>query len=106
MRSVILSVPTPQGSASPRLAALTRHLKARLLDFDPGGPEVLSCDESTGQIQVRFPNHTPQTVAQALQERFGVEICAESQYALFYLNKTLPFEDLDYVWGCLFEILT
>ena len=106
MRSVILSVPTPQGSTSPRLAALTRHLKARLLDFDPGGPEVLSCDESTGQIQVRFPNPTPQTVAQALQERFGVEICEEKQYALFYLNETLPFEDLDYVWGCLFEILT
>ena len=106
MRSVKLSVSTPQGSTSPRLAALTRHLKARLLDFDPGGPEILSCDESTGQIQVRFPNHSPKTVAQTLQELFGVEICAEKQYALFYLSETLPFEDLDYVWGCLFEILT
>ena len=104
MRSVNLSART--NHPSPRLAALTRHLNARLLDFEPGGPEVLSCDQSTGQIRVRFPNHSPQAVAHALGRRFGVEIRAEEQYALFYLNEMIQFEDLDYVWGCLFEILT
>lgn len=104
MRSVNLS--SPANTASPRLAALTRHLNARLLDFDPGGPEVISCDQSSGQTQVRFPNRSPQAVAQALASRFGVEIRAEEQYALFYLNEMIQFEDLDYVWGCLFEILT
>ena len=104
MRSVTLSVPASR--PSPRLAALTRHLRARLLDFDPGGPEVIAWDEGTGWIKARFPNLSPQEAEEALRSRFGVEICAEGQYALFYLNETLPFEDLDYVWGCLFEILT
>lgn len=106
MRTVILSVPAQMSLPSPRLSALTRHLNARLLDFEPGGPEVISCDERTGQVKARFPHHSTQAVADALHSCFGVDICAENQYALFYLNETILFEDLDYVWGCLYEILT
>ena len=30
----------PAAAPSPRLARLTGHLQARLLDFGPGGPEI------------------------------------------------------------------
>ena len=39
----------PASLPSPRLARLTRHLTARLLDFDPGGPQILWADEERGQ---------------------------------------------------------
>ena len=31
-----------------RIARLPRHLKARLEDFGPGGPQVVSAEEETG----------------------------------------------------------
>ena len=31
----------PTSAQAPRVARLTRHLKARLEDFGPGGPEVV-----------------------------------------------------------------
>ena len=44
------------GSRDPaRVARLTRHLKARLEDFGPGGPQVGSPGEGTGAGAARFP---------------------------------------------------
>ena len=34
----------PTSAQAPRVARLTRHLKARLEDFGPGGPEVVQAD--------------------------------------------------------------
>ena len=44
MRTVQMDVPWT-GEESPRLARLTRHWKARLEDFEPGGPQVLLADQ-------------------------------------------------------------
>lgn len=106
MRAVDLTRRCPVPSDPERRAALTRHLNARLLDFDPGGPEVLLCDPESGLIRFRFPNHSPQWAAAALSAEYHIQTIPTSEYIELYLNETIPFEDLDYVWGCLFQLLS
>ena len=105
MRTVNLS--SISKSSDPlRTARLTRHLRARLLDFEPGGPEVISSDEAAGTILVRFPRHDTAQVLRQLKEQYGVCAAQKGDLALFALSPSVSFEDLDYVWGCLFGILT
>lgn len=105
MRHVDLSRSRPQPGQEDRAARLTRHLEARLRDFGPGGPEVLDSDQQTGRITVRFPGHKTAEVLDLLSSRFGVSAALEEEQAVFYLSPDIPFENLDYVWGCLFEVL-
>ena len=91
MRTVNLSVPAPAKGDPARLARLVRHLEARLHDFGPGGPEVRSADQESGLVLAHFSGGTPRTLADTLARSFGI--------------LDLPFEDLDYVWGCLFQVL-
>ena len=105
MRTVDLT--RPAGAQDPaRTARLTRHLKARLEDFGPGGPEVVSADQQAGQVLVRFPGHDAAQVLRRLEDGCGVRAVQEGELALFRLSPQVRFEDLDYLWGCLFEILT
>lgn len=104
MRTVDLkTVHSPQGQPG-RTARLVRHLAARLQDFGPGGPEVLAADQTAGLVSARFPGHDTGAVLQQL-ERCGVFALQESDRAVFRLSPGVRFEDLDYVWGCLFGIL-
>ncbi|MGI5962770.1 MAG: hypothetical protein ACOX7N_03520 [Lawsonibacter sp.] len=89
----------------PRLARLTRHLNARLLDFGPGGPQISSSDEDTGRVAVRFPGHDTQQVRKDLATR-RIFTAQEDDCAVFFLAPNTQFEDLDYLWGCLYDILT
>lgn len=106
MRRVVLnrSIPCPI-SLRPRLARLTRHLQARLQDFGPGGPQVLSADQGLGRVEVRFPGHDTGQVLRRLEE-LGVSGFQEGETAVFRLAPDTSFEDLDYLWGCLFTVLT
>ena len=71
MRTVDLT--RPAGAQDPaRTARLTRHLKARLEDFGPGGPEVVSADQQAGQVLVRFPGHDAAQVLRRLEDGCGV----------------------------------
>ena len=76
MRRVDLARPGAPSGDRARVARLTRHLKARLEDFGPGGPQVTGVDEASGTVT-----------------------------AVFRLAPSVRFEDLDYVWGALFEVL-
>jgi hypothetical protein len=40
-----------------------------------------------------------------LREKYGIAAAQSGDRAIFFLGPELPFEDLDYVWGCLFEVL-
>lgn len=102
MRTVDLSLPAREHTS--RTARLTRHLEARLLDFGPGGPEVLAASPEQGRITVRFPGHDTAEVLAGLEEK-GILACSGEGCAVFHLNGRVAFEDLDYVWGCLFELL-
>ncbi len=104
MRTVNLCSPETAPVDGVRLARLTRHLHARLLDFDPGGPEVVDADQAAGTVTARFPGHDTAAVLEALARR-GVAADLKDGCALFRIPSRLPFEDLDYVWGCLNEIL-
>lgn len=104
MRTVFLNAPDAAPEDPQRLAALTRHLRARLLDFGPGGPALGEVDEAHGVISAQFPGHDFSQVAAAL-EGMGVHLALENDTARFYLHSHTRFEDLDYVWGCLFEVL-
>ena len=42
----------PTSAQAPRVARLTRHLKARLEDFGPGGPEVVQADQALSLIHI------------------------------------------------------
>lgn len=106
MREVTLNRPAQTVGDPARLARLTRHLKARLLDFGPGGPQVLRADEKLGRVTVFFPGHKTEEVLDALAQSCGVHAAAEKDQAVFFLTGDTRFEDLDYVWGCLFEILS
>ena len=44
MRQVDLTKAAGDSRDPARVARLTRHLKARLEDFGPGGPQVVSAD--------------------------------------------------------------
>lgn len=106
MRQVILNQETLcPPDLRPRLAQLTRHLQARLQDFGPGGPQVLSADQDRGRVKVRFPGHNTAHVLQQL-ESLGVTGLLEGETAVFLLSANTPFEDLDYLWGSLFSVLS
>lgn len=105
MRIVPLHIPQPSHSQPDHVARLARHLSARLLDFGPGGPEVVLCDQERGIVTTRFPGHDTAAVAEQLAARFHVSAAVEDDCAVFYLTDQTPFEDLDYVWGCLFDLL-
>lgn len=104
MRRVDLAEARHSAGGEARLAQLTRHLEARLLDFAPGGPEVVSADQAAGAVTARFPGHEAEEVLAALAAQ-GVLAGQEGELAVFRLSPDTAFEDLDYVWGCLNEIL-
>ena len=105
MRTVPLHIPQTCHNNPDRAARLARHLEARLLDFGPGGPEVVLCDQDKGIVTARFPGHDIRAVTEQLSTRFGVTTASEGDCAVFHLTDQTPFEDLDYVWGCLFDLL-
>ena len=49
MRQVDLTQAAGDNRDPARVARLTRHWKARLEDFGPGGPQVVSADEGNGR---------------------------------------------------------
>ena len=105
MRHLIWNTPYPcPPDLRPRLARLTRHLQARLLDFGPGGPQVLSADQEQGRVEACFPGQAPTAVLSALQE-IGVFALLEGDHVVFLLPPDTRFEDLDYLWGSLYSIL-
>lgn len=99
-----LNRPCPPDKQTSRLARLTRHLEARLLDFGPGGPQVTQCNPQAGFAAARFPGHNTAQVVDQLAQR-GFCAALEGDCAGFYLSPDLRFEDLDRLWGCLYEIL-
>ena len=72
MRQIDLTHPNRVPGSEARVARLTRHLRARLLDFGPGGPEVLSADEAAGAVRARFPGHDAAKILDRLAASAGV----------------------------------
>ena len=105
MKLINFTLPLPQGCDPERLARQVRHLAARLQDFGPGGPELLSADQKTSQVRARFPGHDTDDIRRQLETRFGIRTRPDGDSLLFQLSPSIRFEDLDYVWGCLFELL-
>lgn len=96
-------VPTPEQAA--RVAHLTRHLKARLEDFGPGGPEVVQADQETGVVRFRIPGKDSAWLQAQLKERWNTEIEVEDGLAVCRLRADIAFEQLDRLWGRLFELV-
>ena len=65
----------------------------------------MDADQGAGTVTARFPGHDTAQVLRELEERWGVRAAREGELALFRLSQAVSFEDLDYVWGCLFDIL-
>lgn len=95
----------PTTEQAPRVARLTRHLKARLEDFGPGGPEVVRADQETGTVCFRVPGKDSDWLRQQLGERWDIRIQVEDGLAVCRLRADIPFEQLDRLWGCLFELV-
>ena len=104
MRQILLRKRTTQQNEPIRLARLTRHLHARLLDFGPTGPKVSNVNEDTGTILAHFPQRNSVDIMTQLQDKCGVLVDIEDDSLKFILSSDIRFEDLDYVWGCLFEL--
>ena len=86
-------------------ARQVRHLEARLRDFGPDGPEVLEADQASGTIFARFPGRSTESGVARLERDHGILVDLEGDRAVFHLSPQVSFEALDYVWGCLFQIL-
>lgn len=95
----------PTSAQAPRVARLTRHLRARLEDFGPGGPEVVQADQATGTVRFRVPGKDSVWLQQQLGERWNIQIQVEDGLAVCRLEPDTPFEGLDRLWGCLFELV-
>lgn len=104
MRQILLRDHNTTHKDPIRLARLTRHLHARLLDFGPNGPAVQSVDETTGTITALFPNKNATALVTQLENNFGILVAEEGEFLRFSLSCDMRFEDLDYVWGCFFEL--
>ena len=96
-------IPTP--AETPRVARLTRHLKARLEDFGPGGPEVVQADQETGVVRFRIPGKDSARLQEQLGERWNIQIGVEDGLAVCRLGPNIAFEQLDRFWSCLFELV-
>lgn len=105
MKYIDFTTSLPQGYDPEQLARRVRHLAARLQDFGPGGPELLSADQTTGLVLARFPGHDTGHIRRQLEERFGIRTRLDGDTLLFQLTPHIAFEELDHVWGCLFELL-
>ena len=106
MRTIRLDRQAPQGERGPRLSRLVRHLKARLEDFGPGGPQVLGEEQGQGWVSFRVPGQDTGRVVRGLERECGVALALEGDRAVCYLRGDTRFEDLDYLWGCLFGLLS
>lgn len=104
MRAVDLSHPAVGGDRT-KIARLVRHLRARMEDFGPNGPQVMEADEAYGRVSVRFPGHDTKAVLARLDRECSVTAAQQGDTAVFYLKEGTIFEDLDYLWGSLFDIL-
>ena len=71
MRRVDLARPGAPSGDRARVARLTRHLKARLEDFGPGGPRVTGVDEASGTVTARFPGQDTGGVLDRLERDWG-----------------------------------
>ena len=87
------------------IAWRTRHLYARLQDFGEGGPVVTDWSQEQGKLSVSIPNHSAIQMQQALKQ-YGITCPVEQEKLVFYLSEQIAFEDLDFVWGVLFQILS
>ena len=105
MRQVDLTKTAGDNRDPARVARLTRHWKARLEDFGPGGPRVTGVDEASGTVTARFPGQDTGGVLDRLERDWGVTVLQDGEDAVFRLAPSVRFEDLDYVWGALFEVL-
>lgn len=95
----------PAPNQAPRVARLTRHLKARLEDFGPGGPEVVQADQKQGVVRFRIPGRDSLQVQKQLEERFQIRTAVEQGLVVCRLTGEVAFEQLDRLWGCLFELV-
>ena len=101
----LTKVERPAPNQAPRVARLTRHLKARLEDFGPGGPEVVQADQEHGVIRFRVPGKDSLELQNQLWERFQIRTAVEAGLVVCRLNPQIAFEQLDRLWGCLFELI-
>ena len=106
MRTVDLKTARPVPGQEARVARQVRPLAAKLRAFGPGGPEVLEADQDAGVVTARFPGHDSARVLSRLERECGVSAGLENGSAVFRLSPGTRFEDLDYVWGGLFELLS
>ena len=56
-------------------------------------------------MTARFPGHETAQVLRRLEGECGVLAAQSGEAAVFRLSPSVRFEDLDYVWGCLFDLL-
>ena len=81
MRRVDLARPGAPSGDRARVARLTRHLKARLEDFGPGGPQVTGVDEASGTVTARFPGQDTGGVLDRLERDWGVTVLQDGEDA-------------------------
>lgn len=82
------------------------HLAARAPGLRPrAGRSSSPPTKKTGQVRARFPGHDADDIRRQLETRFGVRTRLDGDGLRFQLSPHIAFEELDYVWGCLFELL-
>lgn len=97
------SKPAPKEEYGSVLAALVRHLKARVEEFHCA--TVLDYQEEEGRLTVQFEGFSPQEVAEALYQFRDIVVQVEGDSIRFYLNQSHSHEWNDTIWGGLYGYL-
>lgn len=103
---LMYQTPAPQKeleAQGEKIAKLTRHLKARLEEFECITLSI--CCEETGCIKAQFQGYDPVAVAEGLYEFRKIKVVVEEDGLVFYLRGDQPHEHIDTVWGGLFTTL-
>jgi hypothetical protein len=90
------------------LAQLARHLSARLEELEDGCILLRGWERAAdGQVTARFPGQDAAALARRVADCVPVRCEAEEPDILhFWLTPNDRFEELDAIWGVLFESIS
>lgn len=86
-----------------RVGRLARHLRARMMELEENGLEIRDFREEEGLVSVAAPDQ--ENLAGRLRWEHGIHGKPIQDGVELWVNPRTAFEELDGVWGALYELL-
>ena len=92
------------GEERERVRRLARHLHARMAELEEDGLEIRAFREEEGLVAIAVPEQ--ENLAGRLRWEHGVHGAVKDGSVELWVTPATAFEDLDSVWGAVYEILS